>query len=197
MTPACLVENRVRKPNAAVEPSTRGYGYDVVLFVRSSNSRCSTGREGVIWNSRGVTSGRWVRSASQKQCVLCVSNKAIIWSRRRGIWAVTARVITSADNYTLGATVRMKQFKPACDDWSYRRPEKSGGRAYTNKAALRKERCLAQAKEGSPTHRSASQPRHSGSPMRHHSRSVARSPCAHAGCHDDSSTRPSISAALC
>jgi hypothetical protein len=195
MTPACLVGNRVRKPEPAVEPSTRGTGYDVVLLVRSSNSRCSTGRAGVIWNPRGVTSGGWVRSASQKQSVLCVSNRTIIWSRRRGIRAVTARPITSANNYTLGATVRMKQFSRACDDWAYRQPEKSGGRACTNKAALWKERCLAQAKEGSPTHRSASPPRHSGSPMRHRSRSVALSPCAHADSQDDSSTRPSISAA--
>jgi hypothetical protein len=51
---------------------------------------------------------------------LCVSNKTIIWSRRGMRGAVTARVITSASKFTLGATVRMKHFYLEGHDWSYR-----------------------------------------------------------------------------
>jgi hypothetical protein len=68
------------------------------------------GAEGCFIKCTGCSPGGWVRSASQKQCVLCVSNRTIIWSRRGMRGAVTARVITSASKYTLGATVRMKQF---------------------------------------------------------------------------------------
>lgn len=74
----------------------------------------------MFYKNHGACVRGRVRSASQKQCVRSVSNRTIRWTRRGMRRAVTPRIMNSANKYTLGVAVRMKQFSPARNDWSYR-----------------------------------------------------------------------------